>query len=98
MEKWNSLHSLGAIGSEGGIISADEEYEEACRITLEKCPRYYAITCGIYGSMVHTVFRGPERYQETYDAMKKELAKFIDTEYTEDEERKFYKWFCNKYE
>ena len=48
--------------------------------------------------MVHTVFRVPEDCLETYDAIKKELAKFIDTEYTEDEERKFYKWFCNKYE
>lgn len=97
MGKWKSLYSIGGIGSEGGIICADEEYQEACRITLEKCPRYYAITCGIYGSMVHTVFRGPEDYQETYDAMKKELSKFIETGYTEDEDCKFYEWFCNKY-
>ena len=33
----------------------------------------------------------------TYDAMKKELAKFIDTGYTEDEEWNIYEWFSNKY-
>lgn len=75
----------------------DEEYKGACRVTLEKCPRYYAITCGVYGAMVHTVFCGKDKYLETYDAMKKELAQFIDRETTEDEEIDFYEYITNKY-
>jgi len=47
--------------------------------------------------MFHTVFRGLEDYQETYDAMKKELAEFMDRETTEDEEFDFYEYFTNKY-
>ena len=41
--------NLNSIGSEGGTIIADEEYKESCRITLERCERYDAITCGVYG-------------------------------------------------
>ncbi len=94
---WKSIYVPGATGSEGGVVYADEEYKNACRITLEKCSRYYAITCGVYGAMVHTAFRGLEDYQETYDAMKEELAAFIDRETTEDEETDFYESFTRKY-
>lgn len=97
MDMWKKLYVPGAKGSEGGIVYADEEYNEGCRITLEKCPRYYAITCGVYGAMVHTVFRGLEDYQETYGAMKKELEDFMNRETTEDEEIDFYDYFTNKY-
>lgn len=62
---WDTLHDENPYGSEGGIILLDEEYHQSCRITLEKCERYYAITCGIYGSMVHTVFSDQEHYQVT---------------------------------
>ena len=44
---WNSVLIPGETGSENGIIIADEEYKNVCRITLEKCERYYAITCGV---------------------------------------------------
>ena len=53
---WISIHKPGAIGSEGGNVLADEEYKDSCRITLEKCERYYAITCGVY-EVVRGVFR-----------------------------------------
>ena len=43
----NSVLISGQTGSENGIIIADEEYKSVCRITLEKCERYYAITCGV---------------------------------------------------
>ena len=46
---WNSVLIPGETGSENGTIIADEEYKNVCRITLEKCERYYAITCGVYG-------------------------------------------------
>ena len=42
---WDNIYQPYQTGSEGGLIIADEEYRDSCRITLEKCERYYAITC-----------------------------------------------------
>lgn len=95
--EWIDLGTVGTEGSENGIILMDEEYNEACRITLEKCERYYAITCGVYGSMVHTVFCSPDDYQEKYTAMKDELKEFIDKETSEEEREAFYDSFTRKY-
>ena len=53
---WDDIYKPNSIGSEGGTIIADEEYKESCRITLERCERYDAITCGVYGCMMHTAF------------------------------------------
>ena len=75
---WKDLLPLGERGSENGIVLLDEEYKESCRITLEKCPRWYAITCGVYGARFHTVFCNEDDYNEIYKAMKEELAVFID--------------------
>lgn len=47
-------------------IIRDEEYKNSCRITLEKFPEHYEITCGVYGVMVHTVYCGNDCH-ETYD-------------------------------
>lgn len=97
MDEWKSLFVPGATGSEGGSILADEEYKESCRITLEKCERYYAITCGVYGSMVHTAFADARNYHSIYDAMKKDLQEFIDSDSTEEENVEFYERFCDTY-
>ena len=95
---WNKLpFTPGESGSEGGLVFEDEEYKDSCRITLEKCASYYAITCGVYGAMVHTAFCDEDNYTETYEAMKKDLAEFIDTETTLDEEIAFYIRFTEKY-
>lgn len=100
MKKWISYKagsSIGGLGSENGTILYDEEFDGGCRITMEKCPRYYAITCGVYGSMVHTVFRGADDAKDTYDAMKLGLGKFMSTATNENEEAEFYEYFCDKY-
>jgi len=94
---YNEGSSIGDIGSENGTILCDEEYDGGCRITMEKCPRYYAITCGVYGAMVHTAFCGPDDAKEMYEAMKLELGKFMATQTTEKEEYEFYDYFCSKY-
>ena len=94
---WKSLYIAGATGSECGIVFSDEEYKKSCGITLEKCQNYYAITCGVYGAMVHTTFADFDHYQSLYDEMKMELQKFIDTDTNEDEELEFYDYFCNKF-
>jgi len=94
---WKSVYISGATGSENGIILADEEYKGSCRVTLEKCPKYYAITCGVYGAMVHTVFCGEADYSDKYTAIKKELQEFIDKDTTEQEELEFYDRFTSVY-
>ncbi len=91
---WDDLFVEGAIGSEGGLILADEAYKDVCRITLEDCGEHYAITCGVYGAMVHTTFAGGRK---TYDEMKKELQDFIDRDTTKDEEYEFYSYFIQKF-
>jgi hypothetical protein len=72
--------TVGKGGWEGGIIIVDEEYDGGTRITLERNGRApYAITCGIYGSMVHTrYFSSEEEARTAYDEMKVELARIYD--------------------
>ncbi len=69
-------------GSEGGLIVCDEEHMLGARITLEKgCENLapYAITCGIYGWMVHTCFLSEEgNAGEQYEAMKAGLADLLE--------------------
>lgn len=93
---WENIFVEGSVGSENGLILEDEVYADSCRITLEKCPKHYAITCGVYGAMVHTAYCG-ENYKEIYNSMKKELQEFIDRDTTADEEYQFYLYFANKY-
>ena len=81
-DDWVSLGTEGEQGSEGGRIIADEEYADACRITLEKeCPiEPYGITCSIYGLMVHTTWASTlAEAMNKYEGTKKELADFVET-------------------
>lgn len=52
--------SIGTKGSENGIITLDEEYNESARVTIEKDTDIapFSITCGIYGSFFHTTYLG----------------------------------------
>ena len=64
------------IGTDGGVILADEEHEWGARITLEQpgAGSAFGITCGIYGWMVHTVhFAHLEEAQKAFAAMKPDL-------------------------
>lgn len=70
--------TLGHNGSEGGIIWKDEEHTDGARITLERDSLMgapFALTCGIYGWMVHTRFFADEPTAlAQYEAMKPVLA------------------------
>lgn len=88
---WENIN----IDNKENIIK-DEVYKNSCRITLEKYPNRYEITCGVYGAMVHTVYCG-KNCLETYDSMKQELQNFIDRDTAEDEEYEFYDYFIRKY-
>ena len=59
---------------------ADEEYRGACRITLERdvSSGIAAITCGIYGWMMHTRhFSDLDAARQAYDTMKIDLARIV---------------------
>lgn len=72
--------SIGQRGSEDGIILRDEEHTDGARITLERDGRVapFAITCGIYGWMVHTRFFGTrEEAEREFERMKGGLAAIL---------------------
>ncbi len=75
--------TLGQGGSEGGVVIRDEEHSLEARITLERetgsAP--FAITCGIYGCMLHTRFFSLEDEAcSQYDMMKAALSALLATE------------------
>jgi hypothetical protein len=74
--------SIGQHGSESGSIIRDEEYSDGARITLERDGQTapFAITCGIYGWMVHTrFFRTESEAQSEFESMREELSRIIGT-------------------
>ena len=73
--------TLGKAGSENGTMVRDEEYSLGARISLERDCRSapFAITCGIYGWMLHTRFFSSQFEAETqYEAMKSALAVLLE--------------------
>lgn len=73
--------TIGQAGSEEGVIVRDEEHPVGARITLERSTRVapFAITCGIYGWMVHTRFFSAESEAcSQYDSMKDSLSALLD--------------------
>jgi len=70
----------GPRGSEGGTIVVDEEHALGARITLERDTSVapYAITCGIYGWMMHTrYFADHDAAQRDYETMKASLSHIL---------------------
>lgn len=82
MTQWQAIESSDTkhSGSEGGKIIFDEEHKYGARITLEENCSYspYAITCGVYGLMVHTrFFESKEQAEAELVPMKSELEKIV---------------------
>ena len=76
-----SGETLGQTGSEEGNVVRDEEHSLGARITLERDVRIapFAITCGIYGLMIHTRFFSFQPEAETqYDLMKTALSELLE--------------------
>jgi hypothetical protein len=72
--------TVGQTGSEGGVIVRDEEHGDGARITLERNGSIapYAITCGIYGWMVHTRFFRLESDGRTeFEEMREEMTRIV---------------------
>ena len=67
--KWivvDNGRTIGQRGTEDGIILRDDEHPVGARITLERDGRIapFAITCGIYGWLLHTRFFGSQQDAE----------------------------------
>ena len=80
-EPFENGSTLGQKGSEEGTIVRDEEHSLGARITLERDTTVapFAITCGIYGWMLHTRYFGSEDEAGTqYDAMKGAIAALLE--------------------
>jgi len=70
------------VGSENGTIMRDEEHDMGARITLERnaTTAPYAITCGVYGWMVHTrFFRVETEAFARFEEMKNSLSGILGT-------------------
>ena len=78
-------------------IGGGLENKEVPRNDITRCERYDAITCGVYGCMMHTAFCNKSHSQEVFDNMKKDLQEFIDKDTTADEDSIFYEEFTSKY-
>jgi len=80
MTMWNAVdagRTLGTTGSEGGVIVRDDEHDAGARITLEEATAIapFAITCGVYGVMVHTRYFGERVVAErAHDEMRAALV------------------------
>ena len=80
---WTSFDNgatIGHRGSEDGIILRDLEHPGGARITLEREGPIsrFAITCGIYGWMVHTSYYSTLREAERdYEKMKEDLSRIL---------------------
>lgn len=73
--------TLGQPGSEHGIVVRDEEHLLGARITLERDSQSapFAITCGIYGWMLHTRFFTTENEANSqYEQMKAALSAILE--------------------
>lgn len=72
-QAYESGKTIGQTGSEGGVILKDEEATDYAHITLEQA-RYFAITVGLYGVLMHTAFAASlEEATQKYNAMKAAL-------------------------
>lgn len=80
--------TIGSTGSEGGVILRDEECPDGARITLEEETHMgvpFAITCGVYGWLVHTRFIADKpTAEDAYDKMKLGLEDVITSLGTEE--------------
>ena len=87
-QPYDGRKTINTKGSENGRIIKDEEHSNGARITLEKDGHTpFAITCGIYGLMAHTVFASSHvDAMGVYQAMKEEIALFLLTENLDDAE------------
>jgi len=77
---FNNGSTLGQPCSEQGITIRDEEHGLGARITLERDAHSapFAITCGLYGWMVHTrFFSHATEAQAQYEQMKHALSDLL---------------------
>jgi hypothetical protein len=80
VDRFRKRRPLGQKGSEQGVIIRDDEHAFGARITLERDTHApFAITCGIYGWMMHTrFFEFEDEANAEYEKMKASLTELVD--------------------
>mgnify|MGYP001251445502 CR=1 FL=1 len=79
-EKCDAGRTIGTLGPDDGVIVLDDEHTDGARITLERDSETapFAITCGVYGWMMHTRFLGDEaEARAEYEAMRVALSDLV---------------------
>lgn len=97
MNCWSSVKVKNDRGCENGWVLSDEEYAGKCRVTVEKCKGFDAITCGIYGLFFHTIYTSFEGAIIEGNAIKQCLKEFIDGNPDSSKMRAFPAWFMDKF-
>lgn len=80
-EPFDNGATLDASGSEGGRIVRDVAHPDGARITLEAdgAVAPWAITCGVYGLMVHTrYFADRADAEDGFDRMRDSLTRVLE--------------------
>lgn len=89
--------TIGELGTEGGEIVKDEEFDNSARITLEKLSEgHFAVTCGDYATFFHTTWFDEANALSKYEQMKLDLEEILDQE-NEDDYFRLIKEFVHKY-
>ena len=95
---WTDKYAPGTAGPEGGKILTDREYGGSARVTLEKLhDGVEAVTCGIYGFMVHTVYREAGAGQNARLRIEKEIQELIDADLDSDAFLRRIDKFCSDF-
>lgn len=77
--------TVGTVGTEGEIVQ-DHHIPGEARTTLERRNEGYAITTGIYGWMVCTIFLGEDEIEQLYPEVQRELQRIVELIPFEEEE------------
>jgi len=79
MTTWSAYKdgaTIGTTGTEGEIVQ-DHYLLEGAHTTLERATDRYALTVGISGWMVHTIFLSEEESEGLYAEVQTELQRIV---------------------
>lgn len=79
-DQWIPVDDGATVGTTGteGIIVQDLCLPGEARATLEKAGDRYALTVGVHGWMVHTIFLAEKESERLVAEVKEELQRIVD--------------------
>ena len=80
------------------LVLREEEYENFCRMTAEKCDKgHVAITCVIFGAAVQSVSCEEEEFPALFETMQAELVEIFESDLSEEERKRAYDEFFRRH-